>query len=170
MPGTNFENDSDGYDPQDQAEAFDETNSTDGGDAGEVRSFAEADEMRVFEDLPVVEDLTRADGDADDDEPLALDADEFDPEAIEDDDIGEDDELAYRAATEERQDDLDGQGPDDGFDEARLAERDIDGLDEVRDASEVQGGEDDVTDFQRTKVSDADLQAMGYSDAKGRAT
>ena len=62
MPGTDFENDSDGYDPQDQAEAFDETNSTDGGDAGEVRSFAEADEMRVFEDLPDVEDLTRADG------------------------------------------------------------------------------------------------------------
>ena len=170
MPGTDFENDSDGYDPQDQAEAFDETNSTDGGDAGEVRSFAEADEMRVFEDLPDVEDLTRADGDADDDEPLALDADEFDPDAIEEDDIVGDDELAYRAATEERQDDLDGQGPEDGFDEARLAERDIDGLDEVRDASEVQGGEDDVTDFQRPDVSDADLQAMGYSDAKGRAT
>lgn len=168
MPGTNFENDSDGYDPQDQAEVFDETNSTDSGDTGEVRSFAEADGMRVFEDLPDVEDLTRADGDAD--EPLALDADEFDPEAIELDDFGEDDELAYRAATGERQDDLDGQGPEDDFDEARLAKRDIDGLDEVRDASEVQGGEDDVTDFQRPDVSDADLQAMGYSDAKGRAT
>ncbi|TAL36175.1 hypothetical protein [Phenylobacterium sp.] len=170
MPGTNFENDSDGYDPQDQAEVFDETNSTDSGDTGEVRSFAEADGMRVFEDLPDVEDLTRADGDADDDEPLTLDADEFDPEAMELDDFEEDDELAYGAATGERQDDLDGQGPEDDFDEARLAKRDIDGLDEVRDASEVQGGEDDVTDFQRPDVSDADLQAMGYSDVKGRAT
>ena len=170
MPGTDFENDSDGYDPQDQAEAFDETNSTDGGDVGEVRSFAEADEMRVFEDLPDVEDLTRADGDADEDEPLAFDADEFDPDVIEEDDFDGDDELNYRAATEERQNDLDGQGPEDEFDEARLAERDIDGSDEVRDASEVQGGEDDVTDFQRPDVSDADLQAMGYSDAEGRAT
>jgi hypothetical protein len=170
MPGTNFENDADGYDPQDQSEVFDETNSTDGGDAGEVRSFAEANERRAFEDLPDVEDLTQVDGDRDDDEALALDADEFDPDAVDDGDFENDDELAYRAASEEEQDDLDGQGPEDGFDEGRIARSDIEGLEEVRDAAEAEGGEDDVTDFQASKVSDADLQAMGYSDRKGRST
>ena len=53
---------------------------------------------------------------------IALDADEFDPDAVTDADLEEDDELAYRAATEERQDDLDGLGPEDGFDEARIPE------------------------------------------------
>ena len=170
MPGTDFENDTDGYDPQDQSEAFDETNFTDGGDAGEVRTFAEANERRTFEDLPDVEDVTQAAGDRDDDEALALDADEFDPDAVDDADLEDDEETAYRAATGERQDDLDGQGPEDGFDEARLSRRDIDGLDEVRDAAEAEGGEDDVTDFQSTKVGDADLQAMGYAERKPRPT
>ena len=170
MPGTNFENDADGYDPQDQSEAFDETHSTDSGDAGEVRSFEEANERRAFEELPDVEDLTRAEGDQDDDRALALDAAEFDPEAVGDADFEDEDELAYRAATEEQQDDLDGLGPEDGFNEARLSEDEIEGLEEVRDASEAEGGEDDVTDFQSSSVSDADLQAMGYSDRKGRST
>ena len=170
MPGTNFENDSDGYDPQDQSEAFDETNFTDGGDAGEVRSFTEANERRAFEDLPDVEDVTRADGDSDEDEALALDADEFDPDAVDDADFEDDDELAYSAATEERQDDIDGLGPEDGVDETRLSDREIEGLEEVRDAGEAEGGEDDFTDFQSSKVSDADLSAMGYSDGKGRST
>lgn len=168
MPGTKFENDAEGYDPQDQSETFDETNSTDGGDAGEVRSFAEANERRAFEELPEVEDVTRAVGDEDDDRALAMNADEFDPVAMGDADLQDDDELGYRAATEERQDDLDGLGPEDGFDEAHLSEREIDGLEEVRDAAEAEGGEDDVTDFQTANVSDADLQAMGYSDPKGR--
>lgn len=170
MPGTNFENDAEGYDPQDQSEAFDETNSTDGGDAGEARSFTEANERRAFEELPDVEDVTRAEGDEDDDRALAMNADEFDPEAIGDADLEDDDELAYRAATEEQQDDLDGLGPEDGFNEARLSDNEIEGLEEVRDASEAEGGEDDVTDYQSSKLSDADLQAMGYSDRKGRST
>lgn len=170
MPGTNFENDAEGYDPQDQSEAFDETNSTDGGDAGEVRSFTQANERRAFEELPDVEDVTRAEGDEDEERALAMDADEFDPEALGDSDPEDDDDLAYRAATEERQDDLDGLGPADGFDDGQVSPSDIDGLDEVRDASEAEGGEADVTDFQSSKLSDADLQAMGYSDRKGRAT
>ena len=170
MPGSNFKNDAEGFDPQDQSETFDETNSTDGGDAGEVRSFAEANDRRAFEDLPDVEDVTRADGDEDDDRALAMNADEFDPEAMGDADLEDDDELAYRAATEERQDDLDGLGPEDGFDAGRISASEIEGLDEVRDASEAEGGEDDVTDFQSSRLSDADLLAMGYSDRKGRST
>jgi hypothetical protein len=170
MPGTNFENDADGYDPQDQSEAFDETNFTDGGDAGEVRSFTEANERRAFEDLPDVEDVTQTDGDADEDEALALDADEFDPDAVDDADFEDDDELAYSAATEERQDDIDGLGPEGDGGETRLSDREIEGLEEVRDAAEAEGGEDDFTDFQSRQVSDADLNAMGYSDKKGRST
>lgn len=164
MPGTNFENDSDGYDPQDQAETFDETNFTDGGDAGEVRSFADAADRRAFEDLPDVEDMTQADGDRDADEALALDADEFDADSLDDADTEEDDELDYRAATAEREDDIDGLGPEDGFDEARIARSDIDGLAEVRDAGEAEGGEDDFTDFQAKSLDDDDLKSLGYAE------
>lgn len=146
-------------DPQDGAEAFDE----DTLDPNEQRG-----EMRTFEELTDVEDLTQADGDRDDDEAVALDADEFDPDAFGDADTEEDDELDLHAATEEREDDLDGQGPEDGFDEDRYAKgRSVEGLDQVADADAVEGGEDDVTDFQATDLSDADLQSMGYSETRG---
>lgn len=168
MP-TPFESDDD-FDPQDQAETFDETNVGQGGDAGEVRSFAAADERTTFEELPEVEDLTQLMGDRNDDEALALDADEFDPDAIDDGDLEEDDELDYRAATAEREDDLDGLGPEDGFDDARIARSEIDGLDEVRDADETEGGEDDFTDFQARNVGDEDLKQMGYSEDRGGET
>ena len=147
-------------DPQDGAEALDE----DKLDAAEQRG-----EMRTFEELDEVEDLTQAEGDRDDDEAVALDADEFDADAVIDNDLEEDDELDYRAATEEREDDLDGQGPEDGFNEARIARSDIDGLDEVADANLVTGGEDDFTNFQSKGVSDPDLKRMGYADASGKA-
>lgn len=159
------------FDPQDQAETFDETNMGQGGDAGEARSYRLADERATFEELPEVEDITRADGDRDDDEALALDADEFDPDAVDDGDLEEDDELDYRAATEEHEDDLDGLGPEDGFDEGRAAASDIEGVgEEVRDASEAEGGEDDFTDFSAKNVSDEDLAAMGYAKGNTRST
>ena len=162
MPGTHFESDADGYDPQDQAETFDETKLIGDGDTGEVRSFTEADERQAFEDLPDVEDVTWAEGDRDEDEALALDAGEFDPDALTDGDTEQDDELDYRAATAEREDDIDGLGPEDGFDESRIARSDIDGLDEVRDASEAEGGEDDFTDLQARSLDDDDLTDLGY--------
>ena len=147
----------DDADPQDTAEAFDE----DALDPEEQRG-----EMRTFEELPDLLDVTQAVGDRDDEEALALDADEFDEDAIDrDSELEEDDELDYRAATEEREDDLDGQGPDDGYNEDRLSARDVEGLDQVADADSVEGGEDDVTDFQASEVSDADLKTMGYSEA-----
>jgi hypothetical protein len=126
-------------------------------------------EDRTFEELPDVEDLTQAAGDRDDDEALALDADEFTPDAVDDGDTEEDNELDYRAATEEREDDLDGQGPEDGFNEARIARSDIDGLDEVADADRAEGGEDDFTDYEAKSMADDDLEELGYSDAQGRA-
>ena len=100
------------FDAQDNAEAFDETT---------LDGQSQRGEMRTFEELPDLLDVTQAEGDRDDDEALALDADEFDPDAMDDNDTEEDHELDYRAATAEREDDLDGLGPEGGFDEGRPA-------------------------------------------------
>jgi hypothetical protein len=151
----------DDADPQDNAESLDETNYNLNKGVGE---------MRTFEELPDVLDVTQAAGDRDEDEALALDADEFDEDAIDDNDTEDDHELDFRAATEAREDDLDGQGPEDGYNEDRLSAGGIDSLDEVGDASTVEGGEDDVTDFQASDLSDADLQSLGYSENRGGET
>lgn len=148
-------------DGQEGAEAFDALLDDDGSSLGEERTF---------EELPAVEDLTQVDGDRDDDEALALDADEFDPEAIGDEDTEEDHELDYRAATAEREDDIDGLGPEDAFDDARIARSEIDGLEEVRDAGLAEGGEDDVTDFQSRALDDDDLRDMGYAEDRAGQT
>jgi hypothetical protein len=173
MPGSSYDADSD-FDPQDQAETFDESNVV-GGEGDSALGFdspvSPASEMRTFEELPDVEDMTQAAGDRDDDEAVALDADEFDEEAVGDGDFEDDDELHYNATTEEHEDDLDGLGPEDGFNEDRLdARSEIDGLaEEVADAGLVSGGEDDFTNFQSKKLDDDDLHRLGYADEKGRA-
>src|SRR5579871_3266119 len=95
-------------DAQDGAEALDEDN---------LELEGQGNERRTFEELPDVLDDTVREGDADEDEAVALDASEFDDDVVDDSDTEEDDELDYRAATEEREDDLDGLGPEDGFDE-----------------------------------------------------
>jgi hypothetical protein len=169
MPGTRYDADSE-FDAQDQAETFDESNVVGGeGDSalGGESPVSPASDMRTFEELPDVEDVTQADGDRDDDEAVALDADEFDEAAMGDGDLEEDDELDYRASTEEREDDIDGLGPEDGFDEDRLdARSEIEGLSEdVEDADQVSGGEDDFTNFQSKALDDDDLQRLGYSEA-----
>jgi len=171
MPGASFESEPD-YDPQDQAETFDESNVTGGeGDVslGGNSPVTPGEDMRTFEELPDVEDVTRAIGDADDDEAVALDADEFDPEAVTDKDFEEDDELDYHAATDEHEDDLDGQGPEDGlsgFNEDLLDTRsEVEGLaEDVEDADSVSGGEDDFTNFQSKRLDDDDLVRLGYSE------
>jgi hypothetical protein len=147
----------DDAEPQDSAETLDETNYDDG---------EASDEMRTFEELPDVLDVTRAEGDDDDDAALAIDADEFDEEVVGDDlegELEEDDELHYRAATEEHEDDIDGLGDEDTYDEDSIdAESSIEGLDqEVEDADEVLGGEDDTSNFQARDVGDDDLERMG---------
>jgi len=170
MSSENIDNE---FDSQDQSEVLDETNILGGeGDrGGQVRTFADREEETDFEDLPDVLDVTQAAGDRDDDEALALDADEFDPEAIDDGDLEEDDELDYRASTEEREDDLDGLGAEDDFDEDRLDASEIEGLDEqVADAGSVTGGEDDVSNFQAREVDDEDLKRMGYSEDRDGET
>jgi hypothetical protein len=151
----------DDADPQESAEAFDE----DILDPDEGRS-----EMRTFEELPDLLDVTQAEGDRDEDEALALDADAFDEAAIDDDATEEDHELDFRAASDEREDDIDGLGPDGAFNEDRAPGRSLEGLDQVADADSVEGGEDDVSDFQAEDLSDADLKDMGYSEARGGQT
>lgn len=172
MPGRTFESDSD-FDSQDQSETFDESNTVGGEGAaamGGSSPLSVGEDMRTFEEMPDVEDVTRRDGDRDEDEALALDADEFKAEAVGDGDLEEDDELDYHAATQEREDDIDGLGPEDNFDEDRIARSEIEGLEEVRDADETEGGEDDFTDFQSRNVDDESLKNMGYSEDRDGET
>lgn len=149
-------------DGQEGAEALDETMVDDDAALG--------GEARTFEELPEVLDLTQAEGDRDEDEARAADAADFDPEAVGDADTEEDYELDYRAATEERQDDLDGLGPEDGFNEDRLTASDIEGLDEVGEAATVEGGEDDFTNFQARSLDDDDLKNLGYAEDRDGQT
>lgn len=175
MAGRNFESDADDFDPQDQAETFDESNVV-GGEGDSALGFdspvSPASEMRTFEELPDVEDVTQAIGDRDDDEAIAMDADEFDEQAVTDADFEDDDELSYGAATGEREDDLDGLGPEDGFNEDRIdARSDIEGLaEDVEDADQVSGGEDDFTNFQSKRLDDDDLKRLGYAEDRNGQT
>ena len=174
MPGTSFESDPD-FDPQDQAEVFDES-MTVGGEGGVVRGGDSpldiGEDMRTFEELPDVYDVTSRVGDSDPDQELALDADEFDPKDFDPDVLlEEDDELDYHAADAEHEDELDGLGPEpSAIADARLSPSEIDGLDEVRDREEVSGGEDDFTNFQARTVGDEDLKRMGYSESRDGET
>jgi hypothetical protein len=171
-----FESDDPDFDPQDQAETFDESNTAGGeGDValGDESPLDIGEDMRTFEELPDVLDVTSRAGDRDSDEELALDADEFDPDAIDADDSEDDNELDYGAVDAEHEDDLDGLGAEPGgagFDEDQLSASDIEGLDQVRDGDEVEGGEDDFTNFSAHDVSDEDLKRMGYSEARGGQT
>jgi hypothetical protein len=78
--------DMDGPDPQDQAEAFDESHSTDElGYPDETRSF----EPDLFEDTY---DATSAEGDADEDD-VAMDASDYDPDDMTDAEIEEEESV-----------------------------------------------------------------------------
>ena len=152
MPGTSFETDSD-FDPQDQAEVFDESMTV--GGEGDV-SLADDSPLDIGEDMRTFEEMP----------------DVYDGTSRFDDDAEDDNELDYGAVDAEREDDLDGLGGEPGseFDEDQLSASDIEGLDEVRDGDEVEGGEDDFTNFQARGVSDEDLRRMGYSEVRDGET
>ena len=85
MPRTPY--DSDDFDPQDLAETFDESMTV--GGEGDVSLGGEspvnpAEDMRTFEEMPDVYDVTSRFGDRDRDEGLAFDADEFSDDAFDD--------------------------------------------------------------------------------------
>jgi hypothetical protein len=132
------------YDEQDQSEVFDEDIM---GDEGVGPSA----EMRVFEELPDVYDVTSAVGDRDVDGALdAQDADELDDEEL--DAIGED--LEY---DDEAEDDLPDQLEDVAADDE--LEQELGG-----DLNE-EGDADEVADYEsEDELSDADVKELGYTD------
>jgi len=159
MPGMNFDADA-GFDPQDQAETLDETNFDD----------RESAEFRTFEEMPDVFDETRREGDRDDDEALALDASDFSEDAMGDGDFEEDNELDYRAAAEDEDDIYDGDDAGDlidTFDDDAPPSDEVEGVRQVRDAAEATGGADASARYESRRISDEDLQELGYLEEKG---
>lgn len=156
----------DGYDPQDSAEAFDETHSTDElGYPDETRSF----EPDLFDEEY---DATSAQGDADEDD-VALDAGEYDPDDLTSDDIDEDE-----AAKLFLDDDL-----EDEDDDLASAESLIE-----REALQAAGGEADIESVadiddathsrdrlarryeSSGELSDEDVRELGYAERGDKET
>lgn len=134
-------------DPQDRAETLDETNLTEDGQ-----------EIANFDEIEDVYDATQKRGDADDEQALALDAADYDPDDLDEEAIEEDDfdpDIAVKSAVGRRVG---------GFDEDRPGRDTVAGQRQVGDADAVEGGEDDFTDFQSRRLSDDDLTNLGYAE------
>jgi len=147
-------------DPQDRAEVEDETHLSD--DA----------EFATLEEAPDVYDATEREGDRRDEEAFAADAADLDPDLL-DEEQAEDDEREQGADDYEPEVEWAEAAGDDGSEargavEEALPADDIEGLDKVGDADSVEGGEDDFTNFQSSRLSDADLDALGYRRTGGR--
>ncbi|HXQ09997.1 MAG TPA: hypothetical protein VN805_03255 [Caulobacteraceae bacterium] len=156
MPDRSTEFDLDASDPQDRAEAEDETHINE-----------DADEFATLEEAPDTYDVSVREGDEGDERALSadaaeLDVDALDEESVEDDELGDrpdeyQPEVEWAEATGE--DELEAESAV----EDALEPDEIEGLDEVADADSVEGGEDDFTNFQSKTLSDADLEALGYA-------
>lgn len=142
--------DFDSEDDQAGAEALDETNLTEDG-----RDIANFD---TFND---VYDVTRADGDADDEDARVMDEDEFDPGSIDADRIG-DGELGEPLGDYETDIGAAGTRDQGGGQEDDLAPGSIEGLDQVADADTVESSDDATPDFESGDLSDADVRDLGY--------
>lgn len=128
------------FDAQDSAEAFDEDNL----DASETYKY------RTFEENDEVIDLTRADGDEDEDDGEFL--------AFEDEDLDEDDDADLSAADETDLSDDDSLDIGDvSPDEAQLVY--------VGDVENLRGAQGSAAHFEpRAELSDDDVEALGYAD------
>jgi hypothetical protein len=153
--------DQDAVDPQDQAETADETHLNE-----------DADEFTTLEEAPNAFDDTAADDD--DVELTPSDESEF-TEEDDDDDTDANDELddtpdefqpevEWAEAAETDSDAAEASVED------ALDSDDIEGLNEVRDADSVEGGEDDFTNFQSRKLSDEQLDELGYDGQRSGQT
>jgi hypothetical protein len=153
--------DQDAVDPQDQAETADETHLNE-----------DADEFTTLEEAPNAFDDTAADDD--DVELTPSDESEF-TEEDDDDDTDANDELddtpdefqpevEWAEAAEADSDAAEASVED------ALDSDDIEGLNEVRDADSVEGGEDDFTNFQSRKLSDEQLDELGYDGQRSGQT
>jgi len=144
-------------DEQDQSEMFDETNLDDNAD------FVTLDEMAdVF-------DATQALGDGRD--ILALDAADLDPEALDDEDLEQD-----QAVDDGLDDDLEDAGEDDKIDveelddEDRVTELELDEADieSLADVEQVTDADDEETDaYESEELSDEQLRELGYANDAG---
>jgi hypothetical protein len=150
--------DSNGYDDQDGAEAFDEDNQGLDG-AGEN----DRGEMRTFEELPDVLDVTAAEGDADDDDALIgeeLDDDEIiQLEADRDLADEEDDPEASRLA-DDAPDDFARETSEAGSNRADRSEAGLSFTDDTDDEQAEAGGI--ASRFESRRLSDDDLEDLGY--------
>jgi hypothetical protein len=159
MPDVDLDN---GADPQDEAETFDETHREDELQAG---SADESDDPDIADD---VYDVTSALGDADNDGlQYALDAADFGPEDIDEDDLeedeDEDDDLDDEFEDEPEDDDID--DDDDPVDSAAASPASSEpGLTYVADVDPATYPRDDeVEKYESSReLSDAQLRELGY--------
>ena len=149
-----------GFDEQDQAETFDETNLDD--DA----------EFVTLEEMPDVYDATQALGDSRDVQ--ALDADELDPAALDDEDLEDDedldDQLRDTLEDEEEDDDIDDEDLDqeDGVTRLELDEVELQAVADVD--TETDPDDENEAAYESETLSDDDLKDLGYraEDDKGK--
>ena len=145
-----------GLDAQDQAEAFDETVLDD--DA----------EFVTLEEMPNVYDSTRALGDSR--EVRSFDADELNPESLDDEDLEDDEDL-----NDSLRDDLEDAGeddriePEDADEEDGVSRLELDEVEltAVADVDSETDIDDDEADYESEDLSDDDLKDLGYSDRSG---
>lgn len=152
-------------DEQDQSEMFDEDIL---GDEG----IGPSNDMRVFEELPDVYDVTSRQGDADvDDDLSASDADEIEDDELDDidldDDDGEDDDTLDDDLEDEPEDNevvVDDEDDLDVVDDLNSAaddEVEIAAAGDVDDA----GGQGQASDYESEgELSDEDVEELGYRD------
>jgi hypothetical protein len=143
-------------DDQDQSEVFDETHTDE-----------DAAEFRTFEETPDVLDVTQVLGDTRD--IRALDADEFNEDDLDDEDLDTDEDLddAPRDELEDEDEDNDyGDDPDDrdGVDLAPSGDAEVEFTGDVDDVTDPK--DDDAEDYESSRVSDEDLRMLGYPDEK----
>jgi hypothetical protein len=114
--------------------------------AGRLRRHL--DEAEFTDDDAELEEID----DSDDNDELDDAPDEFQPE------------VEWAEATEDEDDEVEASVED------ALEGDEIEGLNEVRDADSVEGGEDDFTNFQSRKLSDEQLDELGYDGQRSPRT
>jgi len=145
-----------GADAQDTAEAFDETHNTDEDvSPDETRSFA----PDLFDD---VYDVTKAEGDEDEDDE-ALDAADYNPDDLDDDDLEDDDESAAAYLADDEDDDFDDEDEDeeDGILAASADDAELEYAADVDDAGRTDNRQ--ARRFESShELSEEQVKDLGY--------
>ncbi len=139
----------DAHDGQDIAEVLDEDNLD-----SDSRRLARGDDELNFDDMPEVFDVTRADGDEDDDDAVIgddLDDDEIVALSLDDADEGDDQDDDYRASENLEDDD------EEASDEVELSY--------AGDLNSTAGARSGAQRYESRTLSDDDLTELGYKAA-----